>query len=851
MVQSRFRFFILSLFSAFLAFQLSTHTASSQTALKRAQILEDAKATENLLKKYHPNLYVHRTPKQINRLWNEARSEVPENPDFLDAATVAQKILAAVCDEHTTIKLNKSWLFGRGHISNFLPTGFVIADGKLYLDNAMFNFKLRHVVSINGRSSDEIMTFLRSITSADGCQNANILFSHHVDDHLNVSILLSHFLGSTPVFEYKYREIATGAIKSSGLPAISLSKLQKKTRYRSIEGRQPLLKSLGIDVNPRDWEFALDIASQTLVRSNSDQSIYYVYLPSFSGKKPQSKAIDDQIRALVKAAPRHVIIDLTDNPGGQYSNAQQFLSYFLKTSNRIGATMRSRVTRAVTDRNYVWQRKNGEKNYTKFVRQFRKVRKRRGQHQLNWTPRSFGNSSYKGDLTVLVSPKTGSAATSVATILKRKAGAKVAGYVGDISMKTSCSGAPGQHTLSHSKVAVRIPLDCYDRHPTARRKGDLLRPDIPVDISQQNSRMTNVLILSKAVEALNLKDLAGAAKPGQSARNAASPQSARRLDFLPSNRTIQLTLAEHPTRKGRSWLGISMTNVSEIDIGAPEFGNEPAVLITKVFQDSPAEKSGLKAGDILLLIHGSKIQDTDDAIETLSRRRPGARISIRTVRLANSVFELTSILSSRLKNPKDRKFAALVLGSLYASGDYGHKERHDSIRLFEMASDSGSADAAAMLGHYYSGNKKRAPYTRGLLVARDSNKAMDFYARAAALGDGNIMFELAELYDRRDGVASRIRFFDEKRVAPDPELSAKYLLHAYQKRHKKARDTLFDAPYRHWSVAVRVAVKKHLHDLGLFKGTLDAQIGQDSRDAIVRLRKEPIELPKLPSKLPQ
>lgn len=857
MILRQFRFFILSLISVILVYQFSLHTASSQTALTRAQVLEDAKTTENLLKKYHPNLYAHRTPKQINRLWSKAKSQVPDNPSFVDAATSAQKILAAVCDEHTLVSLNASWIsnnwvYKNRKINGFFPKNLAIVGDDLYLDDPQFYRKTRKIQSINERKSGEIVDFIRSITSGDGCQNSNVLFTHHGVGRQTAAMLLTNFLGKGPNFKVTYKHTETGATTSFNLRQVSLSTLRQRSKYRSMRGRSSALKSLGITSHERDWEFAFDVARQALVHSNANKSIFYIYLPSFDGAKAQSKYFDDQLRKLVKANPAHVIVDLTDNPGGWQGNAQQFMSYFLHTSSRFRIGVRSRIKKNISDSNFIWHDRKHREWYSAHVRQYGRVRKRGRFYHLNDTARSFGNTSYKGKLTVLVSPKTGSAATTVATILKRKIGATIVGDIGDASMKTTCSSSPGAHLLPNSGTAILVPLVCGDRHPEARRKGNLLRPDIPVDIAKQNSRMTNAIILGEAIKVLNLKDVADFESPKPSASKAGESQPQKRLDFEASRRTVRLTLSQHPIRRGRAWVGISMANVAEFDVGAPEFGKGPAVLITKVFPDSPADRSGLKAGDILLFVHGTEVKDTDDVVRTVSYYPPGEWISVKVLTPADTTNALVAILRSRLDSPEDRRLAAFILGCLYVSGDFGSAKRQDSIRLLKMASEAGSADATTLLGHFYSGNRNLSIHTGdNLIVVWNSKKAMDYYSRAAALGDTKMMFQLAQLYDRRRGVSPAIKFFDNKQVDPNPELAARYLLHAYQTRYREARDSLFETPYRHWSAAVRIAVKKRLRDLGIFEGELDDRIGQDSRDAIVRLRTEPIDLPELPAKSPQ
>lgn len=53
------------------------------------------------------------------------------------------------------------------------------------------------------------------------------------------------------------------------------------------------------------------------------------------------------------------------------------------------------------------------------------------------------------------------------------------------------------------------------------------------------------------------------------------------------------------------------------------------VLIKRVFQDSPAEKAGLKAGDVILEIEKRKIEDYDDLMRTINYYNPGDTIALK------------------------------------------------------------------------------------------------------------------------------------------------------------------------------------------------------------------------------
>lgn len=85
----------------------------------------------------------------------------------------------------------------------------------------------------------------------------------------------------------------------------------------------------------------------------------------------------------------------------------------------------------------------------------------------------------------------------------------------------------------------------------------------------------------------------------------------------------------HSCRKG-GFLGINAKNISEqmLNYFEVEFG----VLIEEVLEDQPAEKAGLKAGDVIVKINDRKIKDYDDLIRTLNFYDPGDKVKIEYVR---------------------------------------------------------------------------------------------------------------------------------------------------------------------------------------------------------------------------
>jgi serine protease Do len=82
---------------------------------------------------------------------------------------------------------------------------------------------------------------------------------------------------------------------------------------------------------------------------------------------------------------------------------------------------------------------------------------------------------------------------------------------------------------------------------------------------------------------------------------------------------------------GRGRLGVRTENLSS-DL-APYFDAPPGggALVMEVLKDTPAERAGIKAGDVIVRVGDEKISDADDLIRTM-RSAPAGRLSVTVMR---------------------------------------------------------------------------------------------------------------------------------------------------------------------------------------------------------------------------
>jgi serine protease Do len=92
-------------------------------------------------------------------------------------------------------------------------------------------------------------------------------------------------------------------------------------------------------------------------------------------------------------------------------------------------------------------------------------------------------------------------------------------------------------------------------------------------------------------------------------------------------------VAEQIVNKGRverGYLGVSTQEITE-DIGA-QFGTERGALVSEVNPDTPAEKAGLKAGDVITKINDIEIRDQRQLQLVVTQLAPGSDVKIEYLR---------------------------------------------------------------------------------------------------------------------------------------------------------------------------------------------------------------------------
>jgi S1-C subfamily serine protease len=105
---------------------------------------------------------------------------------------------------------------------------------------------------------------------------------------------------------------------------------------------------------------------------------------------------------------------------------------------------------------------------------------------------------------------------------------------------------------------------------------------------------------------------------------------------IPSNRVKfivpQIIANGHVTHTGRAALGIQGTTVDSTLAAQDSLAVDHGVLIANVISGGAADHAGLQAGDVIVQINGTAINDESGLVDVLANKNPGDSVSVKVYR---------------------------------------------------------------------------------------------------------------------------------------------------------------------------------------------------------------------------
>ena len=92
----------------------------------------------------------------------------------------------------------------------------------------------------------------------------------------------------------------------------------------------------------------------------------------------------------------------------------------------------------------------------------------------------------------------------------------------------------------------------------------------------------------------------------------------------------------------RGWLGVSIQEISEDIAKNLNLKSREGALVADVFEGDPADKAGLRTGDVIVGIDGEKVKDTHDLLQKIARMRVGQKTTVQVLRNGKEmIFSVT------------------------------------------------------------------------------------------------------------------------------------------------------------------------------------------------------------------
>ncbi|HEQ98597.1 MAG TPA: PDZ domain-containing protein [candidate division Zixibacteria bacterium] len=105
----------------------------------------------------------------------------------------------------------------------------------------------------------------------------------------------------------------------------------------------------------------------------------------------------------------------------------------------------------------------------------------------------------------------------------------------------------------------------------------------------------------------------------------------------------------------KAWLGVYMQDLTEDIAEALGIEVEEGVLINDVIDDSPAHKSGLKEGDVIVRLGSDVVDDSGDLSRAIKNKKPGEKVDMVIYR--DGEKQDISVVLGESEERKDRRFS--------------------------------------------------------------------------------------------------------------------------------------------------------------------------------------------------
>ncbi len=222
-------------------------------------------------------------------------------------------------------------------------------------------------------------------------------------------------------------------------------------------------------------------------------------------------------------------------------------------------------------------------------------------------------------------------------------------------------------------------------------------------------------------------------------------------------------------QENKAWFGVGLKNMSPSRGKELATDNVKGIEIGQIMQQSPAEISGLKEGDIIKKIDGNLVFEPNEVIAIINAHDINSKIDVEFVRnaeLHNSTITLYKkpidiiIYECADRNYKDKNFKEAYLdinklanrgiargqhmiGVMNYKGEGVSENKQEAARWYDLAARQGDADSQFLLADMY---------LKGDGVKKDIQKALELYVQIAKKGDLDAQYIMGKINEYGQGI---------------------------------------------------------------------------------------------------
>jgi S1-C subfamily serine protease len=101
----------------------------------------------------------------------------------------------------------------------------------------------------------------------------------------------------------------------------------------------------------------------------------------------------------------------------------------------------------------------------------------------------------------------------------------------------------------------------------------------------------------------------------------------------------------------RGWIGVGVQDLSKEIAESFRIPGTRGALITEVFRGTPADRGGVRVGDVLVAVDGKPVTDSATMLNLIAALVPGSQASLRVMRDAKAI-DLKVTVGKRPAQPR-------------------------------------------------------------------------------------------------------------------------------------------------------------------------------------------------------